>query len=175
MKRCLLLLSVLIFSTLSFSQIANAHSGVVTASPAQDEAVTALPSQLVVTFTEDLMTIGDKVVNTISLTDPNGSAVALTDIAVAGAKLSAAIPEGEYPSGTYTVDYAIVSADGHKLTESYTFALNAPTLFDAPVPTSVQADEDEGEEALPLPIVGAIVVVALLGGLYAYRRFNKKK
>ena len=36
-------------------------------------------------------------------------------------------------------------------------------------------DEADEEEALPLPIVGAIMVVALLGGLYAYRRFNRKK
>jgi methionine-rich copper-binding protein CopC len=149
---------------------ANAHAGLVSATPAANSEVNVMPLSIALTFTEDLLTIGDKEVNTISLTNPEGDQISLGDIAVAGPLLTAAIPEAEYPSGAYTVEYKIVSADGHQLSDSYSFSLNGPTLYTAPAPAA-----EDGDGVLPLPIVGAIAIVILLGGFYALRARNRRK
>jgi methionine-rich copper-binding protein CopC len=137
---------------------ASAHAGLVSANPAANVEITSMPVKIELTFTEDLLTIGDKQVNTISMTDPKGAAVNLSEVAVAGAVLSANLPEATFDSGSYTVTYSIVSADGHKLSDSYSFSLNAPTLYVAPAPAPSQ------HGAIPLPIALAITVLIGIGG-----------
>jgi methionine-rich copper-binding protein CopC len=146
----------------------------VSANPAANVEITLLPQVIELAFTEELMVIGDNVVNTISLIDPTGAPIALSDIAVTGATLSATIPEANYPSGSYRVEYKIVSADGHKLSESYNFTLNAPTLLALPTEASKEDGEsNEGDGVIPLPIVGAIAIVVALGGFFALRARKK--
>jgi methionine-rich copper-binding protein CopC len=142
---------------------ASAHAGLVSANPEANKEITAMPQEIVLTFTEDLMVLGEADVNSISMNLLDGAEVPLTDIKVNGATLSATVPEGNYESGTYEVFYTIVSADGHKLSDSYAFSLNAPTLLIAPAP----AKESHG--VIPLPIVGAIAMVIALAGLFIYR------
>ena len=126
-----------------------------------------MPSEISIQFSEDLLTITDKEVNTISLTHFDGPPVEVTDVKVNGATLSATVPAGEYESGVYEVVYKIVSADGHKVIDSFTFSLNTPTLYTAP------AEEPEGDGVLPLPIVLALAVLAALGGFFALRARRK--
>ena len=148
---------------------ANAHAGLVSANPAANSSMTLMPSEISLKFTEDLMVIGEKDVNTLSLSAMDGPEIAMTDVKVDGAVLSATVPAGEYESGTYEVFYKIVSADGHTLSDSYAFSLNAPTPLIAPSP----ADES-GNGVLPLPIAGAIAIVVLLGGFFALRARNRQ-
>ncbi len=147
-----------------------AHAGLVSANPAANSSVTVMPSEISLTFTEDLMVLGEKDVNSISLNMMDGPEVTLTDVKVDGAVLSATVPAGEYESGTYEVFYKIVSADGHKLSDSYSFSLNGPTLYTAPNPVA-----EKGDGVLPLPIVGAIAIVVILGGFFALRARNRKR
>jgi hypothetical protein len=81
--------------------------------------------------------------------------------------LTATVPEGEYASGVYEVFYRIVSADGHKVSDSFTFSLNAPALIAEPV-------IDEGDGVIPAPIALAIAIVVLLGGYLAFRASKGK-
>ena len=149
---------------------ANAHAGLVSANPVANKEITAMPDRISLTFTEDLMVLGESDVNSISLNLMDGPEVTLTDVKVDGAVLSATIPAGGYESGTYEVFYKIVSADGHKLSDSYAFSLNAPTLLTAPKPSA-----DSGDGVLPLPIVAAIVIVVILGGFFALRARNRQR
>lgn len=167
-------LSSLFFALLATAIISNptaafAHAGLVSSTPAANSEVKVMPSEISLTFTEDLLVLGDKDVNSISLNVMDGPEVALADVKVDGAVLSATVPEDLYESGTYEVFYKIVSADGHKLSDSYSFALNSI----ARGVTAPPADED-GDGVLPLPIVGAIVIVVLLGGFFALRARNRK-
>jgi hypothetical protein len=109
-------------------------------------------------------------VNSISLNLLDGAEIALTDLKVDGSVLSATVPTGEYESGVYEVFYSIVSADGHKVSDSYSFSLNAPTPLIAPA-----SSDDGGDGVLPLPIVGAITLVVILGGFFALRARNRKR
>ncbi len=174
MKKLLFALALLV----ALPATASAHSGLVSANPAANVEITLLPQVIELAFTEELIVIGDSVVNTISLIDPTGAPIALSDIAVTGATLSATIPEANYPSGSYRVEYKIVSADGHKLSESYNFTLNAPTLLALPTEASEEANEATNEATggngvIPLPIVGAIAIVVALGGFFALRARKK--
>lgn len=166
MRRILFLVAAILLVPVS----ANAHAGLVSANPVANKEITAMPDRISLTFTEDLMVLGENDVNSISLNLMDGPEVTLTDVKVEGAVLSATIPAGGYESGTYEVFYKIVSADGHKLSDSYAFSLNAPTLLTAPAPT----DED-GDGVLPLPIVAAIAIVLILGGFFALRARNRKR
>ncbi len=163
MKKLFSLALVIVFS-LGFSPAAFSHAGVVSTTPTQDQELTAMPTQLEVTFSEELLTLGDKQVNTISLTLLDGPAVELSNIQVVGATISAQVPEGEYESGTYEVFYTIVSADGHKVSDSYSFSLNAPTLYAEPMAS------EKKDGVLPTPILTAILILIVVGGIYALRR-----
>ena len=152
-----------------FPVSSSAHAGVVSTYPVQDEVVTVMPTEVKVVFSEELMTITDKEINTISLTRFDGPPVEITDVKVSGTTLSASVPAGDYESGIYEVTYRIVSADGHKVSDSFTFSLNAP------VTTAAPNVEDDGDGVLPLPIVGAIAIVVILGGYFALRARNSKR
>lgn len=166
MKRILVLVGAILLVPVN----ANAHAGLVNANPEANSSVTVMPTEIALTFTEDLMVIGDKKVNSISLNLLDGAEIALTDLKVDGSVLSASVPAGEYDSGVYEVFYSIVSADGHKVSDSYSFSLNAPTPLIAPAPA-----DDGGDGVLPLPIVGAIALVVILGGFFALRARNRKR
>ena len=159
-----------IFAILLVPVNANAHAGVVSTIPERAQELTAMPSEISVTFSEDLLLIDGQDVNTISLTLFAGEPLDITDMKVDGATISAKIPEGAYQSGIYEVNYKVVSADGHKVSDSYTFSLNAPTLYAAE-----GAAEENESGVIPLPIVGAIVIVVILGGFFALRARNRKR
>lgn len=165
MKRILLLVAAILLVPVN----ANAHAGLVSSTPAANSQVNVMPREVALTFSEELLTLGGEEVNSISLNLMDGPEVALTDVKVDGAVLSATVPAGEYESGIYEVFYKIVSADGHKLSDSYSFSLNGPTLYTAPNPV-----DDEGDGVLPMPIVGAIALVLILGGFFALRARNRK-
>jgi methionine-rich copper-binding protein CopC len=166
MKRVLFLIAAILLLPVN----ASAHSGLLSANPAANIEITTMPAEIELTFTEELMTIGEESVNTISLVDPNGAQIALERIQVRGSLLTAIIPESEYASGSYTVNYKIVSADGHKLSESYSFSLNAPV----PVVTSLPVEEEESS-ALPLPIVIAVAALIALGGFMIYSKGRREE
>ena len=168
MRKLLITLFALI-AILYSPSAAFAHAGLVSSNPEANKEITAMPSEISLTFTEDLLTLGDKNVNTISLNLLDGPEVPLTNITVKGAVITATVPQENFESGSYEVFYSIVSADGHKVSDSYRFSLNAPTLLTAPTPAA-----ETGKGVIPLPIVAAIVIVLLLGGYFALRARNRK-
>ncbi len=147
---------------------ANAHAGVVGTSPSQDQVLNEMPKEISITFSEELLTISNQEVNTLSLTAFDGPPVELSNVTVAGNTLSASIPSGEYTPGVYEVVYRIVSADGHKVSDSFTFSLNAPVLISEPV------SDTGGDGVIPAPIALAIVIVVILGGYLVFRSSKGK-
>jgi len=148
---------------------ANAHAGVVATSPTQDQVVNSMPSTISITFSEELLTIANQEVNTLSLTAFDGPPVELSEVTISGSSLSARIPSGEYAPGIYEVVYRIVSADGHKVSDSFTFALNVPA------PVAELDDGESGNGVIPAPIAGAIAIVVALGGYLALRASKRKQ
>ena len=142
---------------------ANAHAGVVATAPVQDQVLMSMAREISIQFSEELLTIENQDVNTISLTELDGPAIELENVTVDGAFLKAEIPIGDYPPGTYEVNYRIVSADGHKVSDSFTFSLNAPAV------TATAAPVEDGDGVIPLPIVAAIAIILIAGGFLVFR------
>jgi copper transport protein len=162
MKKSLIALFALATLLLS-PTVAFAHAGVVATAPVQDQVLMSMAREISIQFSEELLTIENQDVNTISLTELDGPAIELENVTVDGAFLKAEIPIGDYAPGTYEVNYRIVSADGHKVSDSFTFSLNAPAV------TATAAPVEDGDGVIPLPIVAAIAIILIAGGFLLFR------
>ena len=98
-----------------------AHAHLDSATPAADGTVTASPAELDLRFSEalELKFSGVKVVGPDNATVATGVAsLANGDDGTLVVPVSAALP-----AGTYTVDWHVLSKDGHKTHGSYTFTV----------------------------------------------------
>jgi methionine-rich copper-binding protein CopC len=170
-------LRFLLFALLSISfasvfsvTTAIAHSGVVSSNPAAGEVLTELPNEISVTFSEELLVLEGKAVNTLTLTAQDRTELPLTEIRVEGNLLRATVPAGDYPAGSYEMSYRVISADGHEVSDVITFSLVAPAALPASsAPPEVVKSQSE-PFALPLPIVLAIALLIVAGGFFALER-----
>lgn len=116
-----------------------AHSELVSAIPSADEVVSNWPTQVILTFNEELLTTQEQQVNFLSVSDSSGAQLDLRNSAVSGSTISVSLPADVEP-GSYFVNYRVVSADGHVIEDSYEF------IFDLGAAESVEAiNETEGE------------------------------
>ena len=154
------------------STAASAHTSVVTTTPLYKSTVTSMPLQISIEFTDELMTIGDEEVNTISITAPDKSEISLTSISLVKNLITANLPDVDYQDGTYLVFYRVVSADGHPVSGSYPLYLNAPS---APASQPVTQEDDHGFFHIhQTHIIQAGVVLILIVLWWGYRRFNRE-
>lgn len=78
------------------------------------------PSKISLTFNESLLIIAGKSVNSISVKDSAGHRFDQGAAAVGGASVAVAT-RNSTQSGKFTVQYRVVSADGHPVTGKFTF------------------------------------------------------
>jgi methionine-rich copper-binding protein CopC len=171
------LLSVLCFALLSISFVsifsttaAMAHSGVVSSNPAAGEVLTELPDEISVTFSEELLVIEGKAVNTLTLTAQDATQVPLTEIRVEGNLLHASVPAGDFPAGLYELKYRVISADGHEVSDVITFSLATAVASPATSASPEVVKSESQPFALPVPIVLAIALLIVAGGFYLLAR-----
>ncbi len=96
-----------------------AHAELVSSVPAADAVVEVMPEALVLTFSESIEPAFSK----IEIVGPDGLAVGGTSLAIDTANAASVIvtlPAG-LPDGSYTIDWAAVAADGHKVSGTYSF------------------------------------------------------
>ena len=159
-----------IFCTTTFSPAAVAHSGVVASNPTEGQELTELPNEVSVTFSEELLVIEGKDVNTLTLTAQDATQVPLTEIKVEGNILRASVPAGDFPAGLYEMNYRVISADGHEVSDEITFSL-ATAVASPETSASPEVVKTESQPfALPLPIVLAIALLIVAGGFYLLAR-----
>ncbi len=116
-----------------------AHADLESASPAADELVTTWPKEVVLQFNEDLITTQEQQVNFVSVTDVAGVQIDLMDSVVSGNLVTVSLPDATV-SGSYFVNYRVVSADGHVVEDSYEFIFES-----ADEPVTISADETDQE------------------------------
>ena len=115
---------------------ASAHTSLISADPAENSRLNALPTAISLTFAEELVSIGNS--NSISVIDESGKELASGKPEVSGAILSISLAPTQV-NGLIKVSYRAVAADGHVITGEYQFTVspkaiaatdeNAPTLF----------------------------------------------
>lgn len=121
-------LSITILALLGFlalgpagSQPAFAHNQVTTVSPEPDERVTASPVDITIQTSDMLLDLeGQGRGFAITVTDANGLYYGDGCVSVVDTTMSTSVALGE--PGTYAITYQYVSADGHSLSDRYTFS-----------------------------------------------------
>lgn len=147
---------------------ADAHTGLIGSDPEADQTIGKLPSQVRLTFSEDLQTP-----SYIVVTDPSGDQIASGAAEVAGPVASAPL-DGTEP-GVYTVAYRVVSADGHPVSGTFDFTLagtpvNGGTANPDPVTADRPVEEPSFWEQHAEHIAWAVGLVVVAGGLLWFER-----
>lgn len=110
--------TALILTAAAASQ-ALAHAHLKTSSPAENASVVS-PGELDLTFTEEL----NLKFSGVKVTDPDKKEIKLGDAALKDHDKVLAVPiSGTLAPGDYTVDWHVLSTDGHKTSGSYMFTV----------------------------------------------------
>lgn len=102
-----------------------AHAGLVSSIPASGAHLTVLPSQVKLEFGENLLTLGDAQTNVLLVKDPDGVQVDQSDSLISGRFISVNL-DSSSKGGTFTVDWRVVSEDGHPVEGSFQFSVASP-------------------------------------------------
>ena len=139
---------------------ASAHATLVSTSPAANSVVGQPPAAVVLTFSESVRPVADKV----RVLGPNGRADGGEPRTEGGDVIITLGPNT--PNGTYLVSYRVISADGHPVAGAFTFSIGAPSPGGAP--TGTDADGDNAIATTVFPIVrylGFAGLVLLVGAV----------
>jgi methionine-rich copper-binding protein CopC len=177
------ILSIIIFAFLtitSFALSASAHAELVGANPAADEVVSVWPVEVVLSFNEDLLITTDQQVNYLTVTDMSGNQIDMKNSQVNGSLLSVGLP-GEAISGSYFVNYRVVSNDGHIVEDSYEFVYDGQdqaaevTTQTEPeaVPYSDSTQEEQSSSNLGL-ILGVVTLASFILIVSQFRKNRYK-
>jgi copper resistance protein C len=147
-----------------------AHGQIFSTYPLKDSKSSPAPSQVWIEFDGQLQLIEGEVVNTLKVTDSTGLVVSSEEAVIEGARISTQVSD-QSVGGVFTVQYRIVSEDGHPVEGSYTF--EASPGFEAtemiePV-TTTSATENQNDLS-----IGAIVMAVFLV-VFAVRYFVKMR
>ena len=169
----LLLFSVTLFSSQSVA--AQAHSALESSTPAQGQMVETLPSEVSLTFNEELISIEGESINTLTLKGADGTSYELLPPTIVGAVLSARVAGGDYPAGDYLLSYRAVSADGHPITGEIRFSTQSLTTIGSvpaePEATAYVAEtKDSSSQNMIYVAAGFLLVLAIALVLRKKRR-----
>lgn len=148
-----------------------AHAGVISSNPAEGQVLTEMPKEISITFSDDLLEVADKEINTLKLTRYDGPAVLLEKSEVNGNVLTASVTAGDFQPGLYEIAYRVISADGHEVSDLITFSLNSTPGVDV----TSETIEVGTSWAIPLPIALALALVIAIGGFFLFERRRSSK
>lgn len=142
---------------------ASAHTVLVSADPPAAATLTAGPTRVTATFNEDLQTA----FAAMTVVGPDGNLWSAGEPELHGAVAAVAVrPLG--PSGVYTVNYRVTSADGHVVSGSWSFTV---TVDGAGTPGPPAAGTGSGDRIPLWPFgVGSAVLVAAAAAWSLRRR-----
>jgi len=159
----LLLAIGLTVTAVAGASVASAHATRLATDPVENTELTQAPSKVSAMFNEAL----SPEFAAMTVVGPDGNLWSTGDPQVDGAVISVGVrPLG--PSGTYTVNYRVTSADGHPVSGSWSFRLAAAGTG-TPGPSATEAPaSDEGPPVWPFMVAAVVIVGA--GALWAVRR-----
>ena len=167
----------------SMSATAFAHSYIGETSPVDGETVTEALQEITLNFDGNI-----EQGSYIDVTSATGTAVDVTTT-IGDGQLIGTFAE-PLPNEEYTVDWSIISEDGHPLEGAYTFTVNAPieeVVAEEQVTEDVTTDENETTEtpnetvneeeevtgpSATMLIAVVVGIIALVGGVFFFLRKN---
>ena len=162
MRALLAALMLMLMAMVFTAPQASAHTVLISTDPAADATLDAGPARVTATFNEELQ----PTFAAMTVVGPDGNLWSQGDAVVTGATASVGLrPLG--PSGRYTVNYRVTSADGHVVSGAWSFTVRVASTG-APGPAAAAS----ASHRIPLwPfIVGAAVLIAGAVGWGLLRR-----
>jgi methionine-rich copper-binding protein CopC len=143
--------------------VAAAHATRIATDPVENAELTQAPTKVSATFNEAMQ----PAFAAMTVVGPDGNLWSTGDPQVAGAVVSVGLrPLG--PSGTYTVNYRVTSADGHVVSGAWSFRLTvAGTGIPGPS-ASATSTANDGIPVWPFFVAAGLIVAA--GAIWAVRR-----
>ena len=141
----------------------NAHSALVSSVPSANSTVVDFPMEVMLTFNEELLKVGQENPNKVEVFDESGALVSGGSV-LSGASIAA--PVGINGNGAYTVKYRVVSKDGHVIEDSYDFQVQSPIAISAPIKEEVVSIPSSS----PIPITSALVLALVIGLITLIKR-----
>ena len=142
---------------------ASAHATRVATDPVENAELSQAPQKVSATFNETLQ----PQFAAMTVVGPDGNLWSTGDPKVDGAVVSVGVrPLG--PSGTYTVNYRVTSADGHVVSGSWSFRLTVSGTGTPGPSASTTNPSDDGFPVWPFIVAAGVIVAA--GAFWAVRR-----
>jgi copper resistance protein C len=153
---------VVLLSVFGLAPAANAHSVLISMSPADGSLVMTAPAKVVFTFNENIQSLGDAV----SVVDPTGKQVQSGPPLVLNNTLTEALQPITVP-GHYQVAYRVVSADGHPVTKELGFNYLSDV---GPTQPPIPPDGGGSSWVTPVFVAAGVLAGVLIGVLIVRRR-----
>ena len=143
--------------------VASAHATRIATEPADKAELSTAPAQVSATFNEKLQ----PQFAAMTVVGPDGNLWSTGDPKVEGAVVSVGVrPLG--PSGTYTVNYRVTSADGHVVSGSWSFRLTLAGTGTPGPSASASSPPNDGIPVWPFFVAAGLIVAG--GAVWAVRR-----
>lgn len=151
------------------SPLAQAHTALVSTSPAIDSVVKEWPSSITLTFNEDLQEITEQKSNSVSVNNSIAELLNGGEPVVTGASIELPVKEDKSP-GLVLVSYRVVSADGHPVEGEYTFTYAPNGEVTQSTATTALVSSKNNKNSLIYAASTVLIVIGALFGIWAYRR-----
>ena len=159
----LVLAASLLVMAVAGAGAASAHATRVAADPVENTELSQSPQEVSATFNEAMQ----PQFAAMTVVGPDGNLWSTGDPKVDGAVVSVGVrPLG--PSGTYTVNYRVTSADGHVVSGSWSFRLTVASTGTPGPSASTTTPPDDGIPVWPFFVAAGVIVAA--GAFWAVRR-----
>jgi copper resistance protein C len=153
----------LIVAAMAGAGAASAHATRIATDPVENTELSQAPQKVSAMFSEALQTE----FAAMTVVGPDGNLWSTGDPQVNGAVVSVGLrPLG--PSGTYTVNYRVTSADGHVVSGSWSFRLTVASTGTPGPPASATSTSGNGIPVWPFFVAAGLIVA--VGAVWAVRR-----
>lgn len=116
---------------------ARAHDTLISSDPEDGAALETSPEAITLTYSADILDVSPLVL----ITDDSGTELAEITPTVEGPTVTATLPE-PLPAGTHSVQWRVVSSDGHPIEGEFTLTVEQETA--APAASAAPAPSDGG-------------------------------
>lgn len=156
---------------------ASAHDTIVSSTPAADSQLTTAPTEVVLTFSNNLISLDENSGTAMTVADESGEDWVAGEPTITADSVTVPLAEG-MPNGAYTVTWQVVSSDGHPTSGEYSFSVAAPEASATPSASATEsaapeqsaepsqtAEPSEQAETAPWPLLiglGAVLLVAIV-------------
>jgi len=134
--------AVATIAALAVAAPASAHDELVSSSPAAGAQLTAPPTELSLTFSNDLLSLDENSGTAMTVVDQAGDDWVDGEPVIQADNVTVPLAEG-MPDGAYTVTWQVVSSDGHPTSGEYSFSLAAAEASASPTATPTAAEQPE--------------------------------